>query len=119
MNITTIEELQKHIGEFLAFEVNYGHGHTSTVWIQKLQKIGDKNSEIPKGQTDIYHLNCYSILSAEIYPYVRAYSGRCGNSKDVYAPYPTNAQNIIRTPTKDEMKKYRDFWRKYKVLGHF
>ena len=116
MNITTIEELQKHIGEFLAFEVNYGH--TSTVWIQKLQKIGDKNSEIPKGQTEIYHLNCCSILSAEVFPRVTAYSGKYGN-KNVYSPYHTNAQNIIRTPTKDEMKKYRDFWRKYKVLGHF
>jgi hypothetical protein len=118
MNITTIEELQKHIGEFLAFEVNYGH--TSTVWIQKLQKIGDKYAaEIPKGQTDIYHLHCYSILSAEIYPNVKAYSGKYGDTKDVYALYHTNAQNVIRTPTKDEMKKYRDFWRKYKVLGHF
>lgn len=115
--ITTIEELQKHIGEFLAFEVNYGH--TITVWIQKLQKIGDKNPEIPKGQTDIYHLECWSILSAEVFPRVIAYSGRFGDSKDVYAPYHTNAQNIIRIPTKDEMKIYRDFWRKYKLLGHF
>ena len=117
MNITTIEELQKHIGEFLAFEVNYGH--TSTVWIQKLQKIGDKHAEIPKGQTEIYHLPCYSILSAEVFPRVTAYSGKYGYTKDVYALYHTNAQNIIRTPTKDEMKIYRDFWRKYKVLGHF
>lgn len=116
MNITTIEELQKHIGEFLAFEVNYGH--TNTVWIQKLQKIGDEHIEIPKGQTEIYHLPCYSILSAEVFPRVTAYSGKYG-SKNVYSPYHTNAQNIIRTPTKDEMKKYRDFWRKYKVLGHF
>lgn len=117
MNITTIEELQKHIGEFLAFETNYGH--TSTVWIQKLQKIGDKYAaEIPKGQTDIYHLNCYSILSAEVFPRVTAYSGKYG-SKNAYSPHHTNAQNIIRTPTKDEMKIYRDFWRKYRVLGHF
>ena len=117
MNITTIEELRKHIGEFLAFETNYGH--TSTVWIQKLQRIGDKYAaEIPKGQTDIYHLNCYSILSAEVFPRVTAYSGKYG-SKNAYSPHHTNAQNIIRTPTKDEMKIYRDFWRKYRVLGHF
>ena len=117
MNITTIEELKKHIGEFLVFESRYDNITCS--WIQKLQVVGDKAEWIPKGQTEIYQLPCYSILSAEIYPNVKAYSGRCGDSKDVYALYHTNAQNVIRTPTKDEMKKYRDFWRKYKVLGHF
>jgi hypothetical protein len=118
MNITTIEELKKHIGEFLVFEIRFDN-ITNCSWIQKLQVVGDKIEWIPHGQTEIYHLECWSILSAEIYPNVKAYSGKYGDNKDAYAPYHTNAQNIIRTPTKDEMKKYRDFWRKYKVLGHF
>lgn len=117
MNITTIEELQKHIGEFLVFESRFDN-FTNCSWIQKLQKVGDRAEFIPHGQTEIYHLPCYSILSAEIYPQVKPYSGKYGN-KDAYALYNTNAQNVIRTPTKDEMKKYRDFWRKYKLLGHF
>ena len=45
MNITTIKELKKHIGEYLAFESHSGSqaGHRTYVWIQKLQKVSSKN----------------------------------------------------------------------------
>ena len=39
MNITTIEELEKHIGEYLAFETNQYRVGTKVVWIEKLNRV--------------------------------------------------------------------------------
>ena len=117
MNITTIEELKKHIGEFLVFE-SKGVGFSHYRWIQKLQRVGEKINSIPQGETEIYHLPCYSLFSAEIYPNLKPYSGiHLGES--VYDLYHTNAQCIIRTPTKEEMKKYMMMWRKIIILGRY
>ncbi len=130
MNITTIEELKKHIGEFLAFESHSGSKHRTYVWIQKLQRVGEKINSIPLGETEIYHLPCYSLFSAEVYPNLKPYSGIeiypklepysgiCQN-ESIYDLYHTNAQCIIRTPTKEEMKKYMMMWRKIKILGRY
>ncbi len=113
MNITSIRELKKHIGEFLAFESHNPNGHLAYVWIQKLQKVGTKRDNIPMGKTEIYHLSCYSLFSAEVYPHNRPYSGLHTTN------YHTNAQDVIRTPTKEEMKKYMMTWRKFKILGRY
>lgn len=118
MNITTIEELKKHIGEFLAFESHSPNGHLTYVWIQKLQKVGTK-AIISFGKSEIYHLPCYSLFSAEVYPNNEPYSGIYSDSKNIYELYHTNAQDVIRTPTKEEMKKYMMMWRKYRILGHY
>ena len=119
MNITTIKELKKHIGEFLAFESHSGSqaGLRTYVWIQKLQKVGNKIDNIPIGKSEIYHLPCYSLFSAEVYPRSKRYSGVYGEHKNPYKLYHTNAQDVIRTPTKDEMKKYMMMWRKFLILG--
>jgi len=119
MNITTIKELKKHIGEYLAFESHSGSqaGHRTYVWIQKLQKVGNKRDNIPLGESEIYHLPCYSLFSGQVYPYPKPYSGTYGN-KNIYELYHTNAQDVIRTPTRDEMNKYRMMWRKFRILGH-
>lgn len=119
MNITTIKELKKHIGEFLAFESHSPNGHLTYVWIQKLQKVGTKRDNIPMGKTEIYHLSCYSLFSAEVYPHNKLYSGLYTESKNIYELYHTNAQDVIRTPTKKEMKKYMMTWRKFKILGRY
>ena len=121
MNITTIKELKKHIGEFLAFESHSGSqaGLRTYVWIQKLQKVGNKIDNIPIGKSEIYHLPCYSLFSAEVYPRSKRYSGVYGEHKNPYKLYHTNAQDVIRTPTKDEMKKYMMTWRKFRILGRY
>lgn len=116
MNITTIKELKKHIGEFLAFESHSVSGHRTYVWIQKLQKMGNKIDNIPFGKSEIYHLPCYSLFSAEVYPRSKRYSGVYGPG-GLYDMYHTNAQDVIRTPTKEEMKKYMMMWRKFLILG--
>ena len=120
MNITTIKELKKHIGEYLAFESHSGSqaGHRTYVWIQKLQKVGNKRDNIPLGESEIYHLPCYSLFSGQVYPYPKPYSGTYGN-KNIYELYHTNAQDVIRTPTRDEMNKYRMMWRKFRILGRY
>lgn len=118
MNITTIKELKKHIGEFLAFESHSGSKYRTYVWIQKLQKVGDKRDNIPIGESEIYHLPCSSLFSAEVYPDSKAYSGTYGHG-GLYGMYHTNAQDVIRTPTKEEMKKYMMMWRKIKILGKY
>ena len=120
MNITTIKELKKHIGEYLAFESHSGSqaGHRTYVWIQKLQKVGNKRDNIPLGESEIYHLPCYSLFSGQVYPYPKPYSGTYGN-KNIYELYHTNAQDVIRTPTRDEMNKYRMMWRKFRLLGQY
>lgn len=118
MNITTIEELKKHIGEFLAFESHSGSKHLTHVWIQKLQKVGTRDI-ISFGESEIYHLPCYSLFSAEVYPNNEPYSVLYTDSKDIYELYYTNAQDVIRTPTKEEMKKYMMMWRKYRILGRY
>ena len=120
MNITTIKELKKHIGEYLAFESHSGSqaGHRTYVWIQKLQKVGNKRDNIPLGESEIYHLPCYSLFSGQVYPYPKPYSGTYGN-KNIYELYHTNAQDVIRTPTRDEINKYRMMWRKFRILGRY
>ena len=117
MNITTIKELKKHIGEYLAFE-SHNAGYRTYTWIQKLQKVGTKRDNIPLGESEIYHLPCYSLFSAEVYPHNKPYSGIYGH-KNIYELYHTNAQDVIRTPTRDEMNKYRMMWRKFKILGRY
>ena len=120
MNITTIKELKKHIGEYLAFESHNGSevGHRTYVWIQKLQKVGNKRDNIPLGESEIYHLPCYSLFSGQVYPYPKPYSGTFGH-KNIYELHLTNAQDVIRTPTRDEMNKYRMMWRKFRILGRY
>lgn len=115
MNITTIKELKKHIGEYLVFESHNGSqaGYRTYMWIQKLQKVGTKRDNIPLGESEIYHLPCYSLFSAEVYPHNKPYC------KNIYELHHTNAQDVIRTPTKEEMKKYMMTWRKFKILGRY
>lgn len=115
MEITTKKELQEYIGQFLAFETTqYG---IKTVWIKKLTSITNTYSDSVVGyhgkfigQTEVDHLKTYGLFTAEVYPRERIYS----HSKQ---PYSTNAQQIIRIPTKEEMNKYRNVWRHYRIFG--
>ena len=114
-NITTIEELKKHIGEFLAFETIQYRVGLKVVWIQKLNNISKeycpsrqrKNARI----SEVDGLITYGLYTAQIYPICKVYT------KLPEFPYKTNAQSIIRTPTKEEMKTFQNLWRKYRILG--
>jgi hypothetical protein len=100
--IKTVKELKEHMGEFLAYEYDEAYGKKG-IWIQKLCKIGNGSK--------IAHLCTYGYYTAEISPRQRAYT------KNPIEPYHTNAQGIIRTPTKEEMNTFRNLWRKYRILG--
>ena len=113
MNITTVKELKKYIGEFLAFE--YTSENERIVWIQKLHSIDDleyANTRIKKicRNSEIDKLHTYGLYTTEVYPRQRIYT------KFPEFPYSTNAQNIIRTPTYEEMKIFQNMWRRYRIL---
>jgi hypothetical protein len=112
MNITTIEELKKHIGKYLAFEINdYFKGRT--VWIQKLHTITEEyyTSKRHARISEVDGLKTFGLYTAEIQPRRKTYTSQ------PQTPYATNAQEIIRTPTKEEMKIFQNMWRKYRILG--
>ena len=110
-NITTIEQLKQYLGQFLAFQCG------NTVWIQKLHSIYNRYvsywNEPSDRISDVDHLNVKGLYTAQIYPSPRNYTTR------PYSPYNTNAQEIIRTPTKEEMKIFQNIWRHYRVFGKF
>ena len=115
MNITTIEELEKHIGEYLAFETNQYRVGTKVVWIEKLNRVSKeycstrqhKNARI----SEVDGLKTFGLYTAEVYPRCKVYTAF------PEFPYSTNAQSIIRTPTKEEMKTFQNMWRRYRMLG--
>lgn len=117
MEITTINELKKHVGEYLAF-VYKNHFGTDVVWIQKLYTVRDDDinyvenkRRFPLHYLGVNQLPTLGFFTAQVAPIVKEYT------QTPKTPYYTNAQNIIRTPTKDEMNEYRKFWRKYRILG--
>ena len=73
MNITTIKELKKHIGEYLAFESHSGSqaGHLAYVWIQKLQKVGTKRDNIPIINIKKGDIN----FNSRLYIFLKIFSG--------------------------------------------
>ena len=117
MNITTIEELEKHIGEFLAFETTQYLRGQRIVWIQKLHTVTKTYSSSKQHKnariSEVDGLITYGLYTAEVYPRCKVYT------KFPEIPYSTNAQSIIRTPTKEEMKTFQNLWRKYRILGHY
>ena len=115
MNITTIKELEKHIGEYLAFETTQYFRNQRIVWIQKLHSV-DKmycSSKQHKNarMSEVDGLKTYGLYTAEVYPRIKVYTTQPRE------PYGTNAQQIIRTPTKEEMKTFQNMWRRFRMLG--
>lgn len=114
--IKTIEELEKNIGKILVFQViNNWQPYT---WMEKLKSIGEPRETIWKlnKTNEVDCLPCKGLFVVQIYPEVRPYSGLYGGN--IYDQYQTNAQNIIRTPTKEELNIFRNYWRKRVILGH-
>ena len=107
--IKTIEELEKNIGKILVFQViNNWQPYT---WMERLKSIGEPRETIWKldKTNEVDCLPCKGLFVVQIYPEVRPYSGLCGPIKNIFEPYHTNAQDIIRTPTKDELNKYKNY----------
>ena len=115
MEIKTVKELKKHIGEFLVFEAK--NAWKPYIWMEKLKWVGEpRESTWRVENNEVDCLPCRGLFVLEIHPTVRPYSGLY--QKSIYDLYSTNAQNIIRTPTKEELKIYRDYWRKRVILGY-
>ena len=113
MEITTINELKKHVGEYLAFVCKTNLGK-DIVWIQKLYSVKDDNAfyledklRCPSLYTGLYQLPTFGLFTAQVSPTVKGYT------LTPKTPYFTNAQNIIRTPTKQEIDKEN----KYDIKG--
>ena len=115
MNITTIEELEKHIGEYLAFETTQYFRNQRIVWIQKLHSVTKTYSSSKQHKnariSEVDGLITCGLYTSEVYPRCKVYTAF------PEFPYSTNAQSIIRTPTKEEMKTFQNMWRKYRMLG--
>lgn len=115
MNITTIEELEKHIGEYLAFETNQYLRGQRIVWIQKLHSVAKMYSSSKQHKnarmSEVDGLKTYGLYTAEVCPRIKVYTTQPRE------PYSTNAQQIIRTPTKEEMKIFQNMWRRFRMLG--
>lgn len=121
MEITTIKDLNEYKGKYLAFE-SRGYNF-KCVWIKKLTSVGFRYSStytpksIPNstklryvGVSEVDHLETFGIGTTEVFPKHAIYSA---SNK----PYRTNAQTIIRIPTKEEMKIYQKIWRHHRVFG--
>lgn len=114
--IKTIEELEKYIGKILVFQVH--NNWQPYTWMEKLKSIGEPRETIWKldKTNEVDCLPCKGLFVVQIYPEVKPYSGLYGGN--IYDQYQTNAQNIIRTPTKEELNIFRNYWRKRVILGH-
>ena len=100
-SIKTIRELKPYIGKFIVSENIISHSK----WMQQLIGI----DETLLDDDSIEGVELWGNFVTEINPLLYCYGIKNRMS---------NAQNIIREPTKEEYKKYVAFWTKCKFLGY-
>lgn len=114
--INNYEELKSHIGEILLF--SYGSDKSKHTWMKKVTNVKLPDyfppSEIENAKKTVYHHFVYGthniLLEHEGKP-------SCKLLGKLYEDRMSNAQEIVRTPTKEEMKIYMNALRKYRVFG--
>lgn len=99
--IKTIGELKPYIGKLIVSESKFGY----TAWMQRLIKI----DEMLLDNASIDGICLRGNFVTEIKPLCYSY----GVKNRI-----TNAQEIIREPTKEEYEKYVAFWSKCRLLGY-
>ena len=104
--IKTIGELKQYINKPLFFSYNTFNGDITYAWIKLLTEI-----EIPKDVRDdnpqgLYHLGTYGLNSMQIMRDGKINIKFLKN--DITKPSYSNAQEHIRTLTKEEFKMYKE-----------
>lgn len=115
--INNYEELKLHIGEILLF--SYGNDKHKHTWMKKVTNVKLPDyfppTEIENAKKTVYHHFVYGthniLLENEGKPSCKLL-GKLNEDRM------SNAQEIVRTPTKEEMKTYMNALRKYRVFGN-
>lgn len=122
--ITTVEELNKHVGEFIVCfyykdytkEYNdnvlrpYDEDNIKFMWMFKLTRKVDATSNNSIRHTDLYGDNFVCLMDDD-------------KRRDKKPPYlmkgegASNAQSYARLPTKEELNKYRNVMRHIRIFG--
>jgi hypothetical protein len=115
--INNYEELKSHIGEILLF--SYGSDKSKHTWMKKVTNVTLPDyfppTEIENAKKTVCHHFVYgthSILLEHEGKPSRKLLGKLNEDRM------SNAQEIVRTPTKEEMKIYMNTLRKYRVFGN-
>lgn len=121
--ITTVEELNKHVGEFIVCfyykdytkEYNnnalrpYDEDNIVFMWMFKLIKKVDAPSNSSIRHTELYGDNFVCLIDKQHRdkkpPYLMKGKGAC------------NAQSYAKLPTKEELNKYRNVTRHIRIFG--
>lgn len=115
--INNYEELKSHIGEILLF--SYGSDKSKHTWMKKVTnvKLPDyfQPTEIENVKKTVYHHFVYGTHNVLL-----EHEGKqsCKLLGKLNEDRMSNAQEIVRTPTKEEMKTYMNVLRKYRVFGN-
>ena len=114
--INNYEELKSHIGEILLF--SYGSDKHKHTWMKKVTSVTPPDyippTEIENTKKAIYHHFIYGIHSILLEDRGKPSCKLLGKLNEERM---SNAQEIARIPTKEEMKTYMNALRKYRVFG--
>ena len=122
--ITTVEELNKHVGEYIVcfyykdytkeFNENlvrpYDEDNVKFMWMFKLTKKVDATSNSSIRHTDLYGDNFVCLMDDD-------------KRRNKKLPYlikgegSGNAQSYAKLPTKEELNKYRNVIRHIRIFG--
>ena len=115
--INNYEELKSHIGEILLF--SYGSDKLKHTWMKKVTSVELPDyfppTEMENVKKTVYHHFVYGIHNLLL-----EHGGKqsCKLLGKLNEERMSNAQEIARTPTKEEMKTYMNALRKYRVFGN-
>jgi hypothetical protein len=122
--ITTVEELNKHVGEFIVcfyytdytkeFNENfvrpYDEDNIKFMWIFKLTEKVKEQPNLSIRYVDLIGINFVCLMDDSPFgnkkpPYLIKGEGSC------------TAQSYVRLPTKEELNKYRNVTRHIRIFG--
>ena len=113
--ITTVEELNKHVGEFIVcfyykdYTEEYNEDNIVFMWMFKLIKKVNAPSNSSIRHTELYGDNFVCLIDKQHRdkkpPYIMKGEGAC------------NAQSYARLATKEELNKYRNVIRHIRIFG--
>lgn len=122
--ITTVEELNKHVGEYIVcfyykdytkeqnatFSRPYNEDNIKFMWIFKLTEKVKEQPNLSIRHLDLIGINFVCLMDDSPFgnkkpPYLMKGAGGC------------NAQSYARLPTKEELNKYKNTLRHIRIFG--
>ncbi len=115
--INNYEELKSHIGEILLF--SYGSDKRKYTWMKKVTSV-ELPDYIPQTEMENVKKAVYHHFVYGTHNILLEHAGKpsCKLLGKLNEDRMSNAQEIVRTPTKEEMKIYMNALRKYRVFGN-